>query len=167
MEKMLNDLCDCVDRQLKLYRNLLRLFQDERKALLASDLESLNQVIVDKERILQQIRREEVQRRRVVDDLARKLGVAAEALTISRLCDGLGDLPGAERIKQKGARLKALTEEIQIESERNRSLCLHALQFVGSSIKMLTNLTRPNQVYHATGRVQSGGQIGRMLSGAV
>lgn len=167
MEKMLNDLCDCVDRQLKLYRKLLDLFQDERKALLASDLECLNRVIVDKERMLQHIRREELRRRQVADDLALKLGVAAEALTITRLCDGLNDLPGAARVKKKGTRLKALVEEIQIESDRNRSLCLHALQFVGSSIKMLTNLIRPNQVYHATGRVQSGGQIGRMLSGAV
>jgi flagellar biosynthesis/type III secretory pathway chaperone len=167
MEKMLNDLCECVDRQLELYSSLLDLFKDERQALLASDLESLNRVIVDKERILQQIRREEVQRRQVADEVARKLGVAAEALTISRLGDALSGLPGADRIKQKGGRLKALTEEIQVESERNRSLCLHALQFVGSSIKMLTNLTRPNQVYHASGRVQNGGQIGRMLSGAV
>ena len=167
MEKLLNELRDCVDRQLKFYRNLLDLFHDERKALLASDLERLNRVIVDKERALQHIRREEVQRRQVAADLALKLGIEAEALTITRLCDGLSAMPGADGIKERGARLQALIDEIQVESERNRSLCLHALQFVSSSIKMLTNLTRPNQVYHASGRVQNGGQIGRMLSGAV
>ena len=164
---MLNDLCECVERQLELYRKLLDLFHDERKALLASDLESLNQVLVDKELLLQHVRREEVQRRRLADDLALELGVAPEKMTITRLCDGLPAGPGVALIQQKGAQLQGLIEEIQIASERNRSLCLHALQFVGNSIKMLTNLTRPNNVYHATGRVPNGGPIGRMLSGAV
>ena len=70
-------------------------------------------------------------------------------------------------IKRKRAQLQAVIDEIQVESGRNRSLCLQALQFVSGSIKMLSSLTRPNQVYHASGRVQNEGQIGRMLSGAV
>ena len=37
--------------------------------------------------------------------------------------------------------------------------------YVGN--KLLTTLSHPNQVYHASGRFQSEGRIGRMLSGAV
>lgn len=167
MEKNLNALCDCVDRQLKLYRNLLDLFHSERRAILASDLESLNQVIMDKETLLQLIRREEVRRRKVADALALALGIEAERFSITQLGERLSGVSGVAAIQKKGGQLQALIGEIQIESERNRSLCLHALQFVGSSIKMLTNLTRPNQVYHASGRIQNDGRIGRMLSGAV
>jgi flagellar biosynthesis/type III secretory pathway chaperone len=167
MEPLLNDLCDSIDRQLTLYRNLLDLFQDERKAILGSDLEALNRIVFDKERILQDIRRAEVQRRKIADTLAPRLGIEGEALTITRMGVELAGVSGTAAIKRKGAQLKALIDEIQIESERNRSLCLHALQFVSNSIKMLASLTRPNQVYRATGRVQNGAQIGRMLSGAV
>lgn len=164
---MLNHLSACVDRQLALYRKLLTLFHDERSAILASDLEELNRVVVDKETILQHIRREEVQRRQAADALASDLGLDAGALTLSQLALRLTDAPGAEELQERGTRLQSLLEEIQVESERNRSLCLHALQFVGRSIKLLSTLTHPNRVYHATGRVQNDGHIGRMLSGAV
>jgi flagellar biosynthesis/type III secretory pathway chaperone len=167
MDQLLNDLGDCMDRQLTLYRHLLDLFHGERKAILSSDLETLNQVLMDKETLLQQIRREEVQRRKVAGQLARQHGMAAGDLTITRLSTAFADHNGVTEVKKRGAELQALTDEIQIESERNRSLCLHALQFVSNSLKLLSTLTRPNQVYQASGRVQNGGPMGRMLSGTV
>ena len=166
MEILLKSLSECVDRQLNLYRKLLDLFHTERSAVLASDLEALNSVIMDKELLLQNIRQAELARREIADEMASRLGLEAGSLTISQLIEKV-DQPYASRIRSKGARLQALIDEIQVVSERNRSLCLQALQFVSGSIKLLTALSRPNQVYHATGRIQNGRPIGRMLSGAV
>lgn len=166
MEILLKSLSDCVDRQLTLYRKLLDLFHVERSAVLASDLEELNRVIMDKELLLQNIRQAEFTRRAIADEMAARLGLAAGSLTISQLVEKV-DQSHASGIKSKGARLQALIDEIQVASERNRSLCLQALQFVSGSIKLLTALSRPNQVYHATGRVQNERHIGRVLSGAV
>ena len=166
MDKFLNALGDCVDGQLNLYRKLLDLFHAERSAILASDLEELNRIIMDKEMLLQSIRNAEVARRTIADKLAAELGIDTGEMTISRLADMVPD-PQASRIQDKGARLKDLIGEIQVASERNRSLCLHALQFVSGSIKRLSALTRPNKVYHASGRIPNDKNIGRMLSGAV
>jgi len=166
MTDLLSRLEDGLDRQLILYRQLLDLFLIERDAIMASDLEALNRVVMDKETLLQTIRREELCRVEVGEALAAQLGMAPEELNISRICAKVNEAC-ASTIKRKRGKLQALLDEIQIESGRNRSLCLQALQFVSGSIKMLTNLTRPNQVYHATGRVHNEGQIGRMLSGAV
>lgn len=164
---MLNHLSDCIDRQQNLYRKLLDLLHEEQRAIMASDLEELNRVVVDKEMTLQHIRREEVERQKTAEALAATLGLDAGTLSITRLSELCTDRSCAASIKQKGARLQSLIGEIQIESERNRSLCLHALQFVGRSLKLLSGLTRPNQVYHASGRVQDSNPIGRVLSGAV
>jgi len=166
METLLNSLNDCIDRQLDLYRKLLDLFLIERHAILASELEDLNAVVMDKEGLLQKIRKEEHKRRQVCDDIAIQLGMASEPLTITRLSEKI-DEPHASDTKRRGKQLQTLIDEIQVESERNRSLCLQALQFVNGSIKLLTTLSHPNQVYHASGRFQSEGRIGRMLSGAV
>ena len=166
MEILLNRLNDCVDRQIHRYRKLLDLFIAERRAILASDLEALNAIVMDKEKLLQHIRGEELERRRVGDDIADQLGLDPERLTITRLSRRVAE-PQASEMKRQGAHLQELIEEIQIVSERNRSLCLQALQFVSGSIKMLSALAHPNQVYHASGRVQNEGQIGRMLSSAV
>ena len=166
METLLNSLNDCIDRQLNLYRKLLDLFLLERHAILASDHEELNTVVMDKEGLLQKIRKEELKRRQVCDDIADHLGMASEPLTLTRLSEQI-DEPYASETTRRGRRLQGLIDEIQVESERNRSLCLQALRFVNGSIKLLTTLSHPNQVYHASGRFQNEGRIGRMLSGAV
>jgi flagellar biosynthesis/type III secretory pathway chaperone len=166
METLLKSLNDCIDRQLNLYRKLLDLFLVERHAILSSKLEELNAVVMDKEGLLQKIRNEELKRRQVCDDIAERLGMASGPLTITRLSEQI-DAPCAAETIHRGKQLQSLIDEIQVESERNRSLCLQALQFVNGSIKLLTTLSHPNQVYHASGRFQSEGRIGRMLSGAV
>lgn len=166
MEILLKRLNDCVGRQIHRYRKLLDLFVAERQAILASDLEALNAIVMDKEKLLQHIRREELERRRVGDDIADQLGLDPERLTITGLSRRVAE-PQASEMKRQGVHLQELIEEIQIASERNRSLCLQALQFVSGSIKMLSALAHPNQVYHASGRVQNEGQIGQMLSSAV
>ncbi len=166
MDKLLNHLCGCIDRQQHLYRQLLDQFAAERDAILASDLESLNGTVVEKEKLLQHIRREELERKQVGDSIAEKLGIDPQKLTITLLSCRIEE-PFASGLKRRGAQLQDLIDGIQVESERNRSLCLQALQFVNGSIKMLTTLAHPNQVYHASGRVHNEGKIGRMLSSAV
>ena len=166
MENELNHLSSCIDRQLTLYRKLLDLFLAERRAILDSELEALNKTVMEKEMLLQKIAKEELRRRQSSEKVAAVLGLESSALTITQLSQNILE-PYASDIKRKGVRLQSLIDEIQIESGRNRSLCLQALQFVNGSLKMLTTLTRPNQVYHASGRVQNAGQVGRMLSGAV
>lgn len=166
MDTLLNHLNDCIERQQNLYRELLDLFIEERHAILESDLKALNKVVMDKEMVLQNLRHEEFKRRQTGDRIAAQLGLETETLTITQLSGRVRE-PYASEIKRRGARLQSLIDEIQVESERNRSLCLQALQFVSGSIKLLTTLTHPNQVYHASGRVQNGAHVGRMLSGAV
>lgn len=166
MEKLLNVLSDCVDRQLNLYRKLLDLFSAERSAVLASDLEELNRVLTDKELLLQHIRHAEHLRRQTAQEMAALLRIDETSLTISQLSERV-DEPYASKIKDKGTCLQALIDEIQVASDRNRSLCLQALQFVSGSIKLLTMLSRPDTVYRATGRIHNDRHIGRMLSGAV
>lgn len=166
MNNLLQRLNDCLDRQIHRYGELLDLFIAERGALLTSDLEALNAIITEKEKLLQNIRREELERQRVGDDIAGQLELDPEDLSITRLSRRVAE-PQASQILKRGSLLQKLIEEIQTESERNRSLCLQALQFVNGSIKMLSTLAYPNRLYHPSGRVQNDGQIGRMLSSAV
>ena len=49
METLLKSLNECIDRQLNLYRKLLDLFLTERHAILASELEELNAVVMERE----------------------------------------------------------------------------------------------------------------------
>lgn len=166
MESLLDYLKQCIQRQQQLYQTLLDLFTAERSAILVSDVERLNRIVADKERVLQDVGAVEIQRRHTTKQLADRLHEDSGAMTLSRLCALIED-PMATRLEQAGRELQILVEAIQTESERNRSLCLHALQFVNGSIRMITNLIDPELVYRPTGRMGNDRPIGRMLSGAV
>ncbi len=166
MNALLNQLKHCIQRQQQLYDRLLDLFTRERSAILNSDVDRLNRIVADKERTLQDIGRVEVQRRHATEALATHLRQDPGTMSISLLCAQIEE-PWATELETAGRDLKALVEAIQTESERNRSLCLHALQFVNGSIRMITNLIDPELVYHPTGKMGHERPVGRVLSGAV
>jgi hypothetical protein len=166
MESLLACLKQCIQRQQQLYQTLQDLFTAERSAILVSDVDRLNRIVADKERVLEAIGAVEIQRRQTTEQLAHQLQQDAKGMTLSRLC-ALIEEPMATRLEQAGRDLQALIEAIQMESEHNRSLCLHALQFVNGSIRMVTNLIDPDLVYYPNGKMGNDRPVGRMLSGAV
>jgi hypothetical protein len=166
MQSFLKQLDHCIQRQQHLYQALKDLFIAERSAILISDVERLNRIVVDKERVLKDIGAVEVQRHHNMQQLATCLEEDAAALTLARLC-GLIEEPMATMLKRAGRDLQNLVEAIQTESERNRSLCLQALQFINGSIQMITNLIDPQCVYQSSGKMGNERPVGRMLSGAV
>ncbi len=166
MESLLKELKECILQQQRMYQSLLDLFTAERSAILISDVERLNRIVGDKERVLQDIGKVEVRRRHTTEQLAQRLHAAGQIMTLSRLC-GLIPEPWATELASAGRELKSLVAAIQTASERNRSLCLHALQFVNGSIRMITNLIDPELVYHPSGKMGHERPVGRMLSGAV
>jgi len=167
METLAHELVQCINRQRQLYQRLLDLFFDERTALLASDLEALNTVIGAKENLLQDIRKVEVQRQKTAGQLATQLGVVDDQKLSIAALSGRMEQSAAHRLKQAGEELQRLVASIQVESDRNRSLCLHALQFINGSLKLLTNLVCPETVYRPSGRMGVDRSSGRVLSGAV
>jgi flagellar biosynthesis/type III secretory pathway chaperone len=166
MDDLMNRLMLCLHRQYDLYGKLLELFARERQAVLKSDLDGLQEVIRLKERLLQEIRRVEVERHGILEELGRELSVDCEALTLSRLAQMSAE-PFASRLAEFGPEFQGLVQTIQEESSRNRSLCLQALQFVNGSIKLLSSLVAAGPIYRRTGKVRLEGQVGRMLSEAV
>ena len=166
MQSVLKQLSHCIQRQQYLYQALNDLFVDERSAILVSDVERLNRIVADKERVLKDIGVAEVQRRQYMKQLATFLHEDPAELTLSRLCARI-ELPTATTLKRAGRDLQRLMDAIQAESERNRSLCLQALQFINGSIQMIANLIEPQFVYQPTGKIGNDRPVGRMLSGAV
>ena len=166
METLFRELRHSIHRQQRMYQTLLDLFTAERSAILISDVERLNRIVGDKERVLQDIGAAEVRRRQATAQLAQRLQADKTTMSLSRLC-GLIEEPWATELASAGRELKTLIASIQTASERNRSLCLHALQFVNGSIRMMTNLIDPELVYHSTGKMGHDRPVGRMLSGAV
>ena len=166
MQTVLKQLNHCIQRQQHLYQALKDLFVDERSAILVSDVERLNRIVADKERVLKDIGVVEDQRRQNMKALATCLHEDPTELTLSRLCARIEE-PMATTLKHAGRDLQSLVDAIQAESERNRSLCLQALQFINGSIQMIANLIEPQFVYQPTGKIGNDRPVGRMLSGAV
>jgi len=166
MDQLLDQLMTCLHRQYDLYGELLDQFARERQAVLQSDLNGLQEVLQTKERLLQAIRRVELERHGVLERLAGELAIDPAALTLSRLAQVSAE-PFASRLTRFGSEFQGLVQTIQDESNRNRSLCLQALQFVNGSIRLLSSLVAAGPVYRRSGKVGLEDRVGRVLSGAV
>ncbi len=165
MENSLEELIRVIGRQVEGYRSLVDLFDAERDAIVQADIDQLNAVIQEKEEALENIRLLERRRIETLDEVARRLELRTEDLTIRRLAKAV-PLPFGDRLNRIADESGMVFERVQAASETNRRLCLQALAFVNGSIRLLGQLTAPGHVYRSSGHLPLDGSAGRILSGA-
>ena len=149
-----------------LYRELLELLNQERKAAVHRDLVQLQQVGRIKEELMDRVRRLEGQRRQALLKLAARLAVPAESVTLNALVQRL-DEPHSRRLSRVRAELATVVQAVQVAIAHNRALLAHSIDLLKGSYQLLNRLTADGPVYARTGSVFSNGSGGRIFSGQV
>lgn len=166
MDRLLNQFLGVLEGEADLYGSLLQILQREKKAVIGSALDELNETSKEKENILLKIRILEEQRLRILDRLANSLGYSPQDLTLTKL-SRLVNEPYSKRLKDCHSNFLALMQSIKEVNQSNRALLMHSLDLVRGSLSLMDTLMVSNPVYYRTGTVQSGGRSGRVLSGKV
>ena len=166
MELLLNKLAGLLEGETEFYRSLLSVLQEEKEALIDSELKVLNEANKEKENLLLKIRILEEQRLRTLEDLSDELGYPPQDLTLARLSQ-LVDTPYSERFKECHSNLCSLTQSIKEINHSNRSLLMHSVELVKGSLALLNNLIASNSVYYSTGEFKAGKRAGNILSGRI
>ena len=166
MEILLNELLELLEDEIEIFRSLLPVFKKEKEAVLASDLNELNKILAEKEKLLFHMRSLEKKRTHVMNKLAESLEVLPDELTLTKLAQSVKE-PYSIHLKNCGLQLLKLTQNISHANTGNKSIFAHSLNFVKSALTLLQNIIAPGQVYHRTGKVQSGNQGGKVLSGEI
>ena len=129
-------------------------------------LKESNEAGKEKANLLLKIQILEEQRQRTLKKLADSIGCPLHGLTLSRLSQ-LSKEPYSTRLKDCRSNLLALTQNIQKVNDSNKSLVMHSLKLIGSSLSLLDNLITPIPVYCRTGKAQINDQGGRVLSAQI
>ena len=166
MEILLNELLELLEDELKTFRSLLPVFKKEKEAVLDSDLNKLNKALAEKEKLLFNMRFLEKKRTHVMNKLAESLEFLPDELTLTKLAQAVKE-PESIRLKNCSLELLRLTQNISHANTENKSMFAHSLNFVKGALTLLQNIIAPGQVYQRTGKVQSGNQGGKVLSGEI
>ena len=163
---LLSKLSGILEQETDLYRALLAAIEDEKRAVIASNLVQLNETTKVKENLLLKLRILDEQRSNILRELAEALGETQESLSLRKLSQ-MVEAPHALRLERCRTRLISLIANIQAANHRNRDLFAHSLELVKGSMNLLNNLMASSPVYYRTGDIQHRGQTGKILHGEV
>ncbi|MDY6880764.1 MAG: flagellar protein FlgN [Desulfatiglans sp.] len=166
MDLLLDRLLDILAKEKDLYERLLVALKNEKRAVVDSRLDSLNEATKEKENLLLKIRILEEQRSSNLARLAQRLGESPEDLTLTRLSQLLEE-PYAAQVADASSEFSTLIQRIHDINKNNKALIQHSLELVRGSLTLLNDLVPSSPVYHKTGRLQAGSYSGKVLSGSI
>jgi flagellar biosynthesis/type III secretory pathway chaperone len=155
-----------LEQQTELYRMLLSVIDDEKNAVIAANLDKLNEAGKSKENLLLKLRILEEQRKHVLDELARHLKQPMETLTLAKLSELVGP-PHAHRLADCRSMLLELIGKIRQANADNRDLFAHSLNLVRASVNLISSLTSSSPVYFRTGNIHCRDHTGKILHGEI
>ena len=163
---LLNELAGLLEQETELYQALLEAIGNEKQAVIAANLEKLNETTKAKENLLLKLRILDEQRSHLLRKLADLLGQPADDLTLKNLSQMVA-APHATRLKRCRTKLLSLIGKIQTANSQNRALFSHSIELVKGSMNLLHNLMTSSPVYFRTGDLQQHEQTGKILHGEV
>ena len=161
-----DDFLNLLNGEAALYRELLSVLEDERNAIIRSNVGELGKTGKEKEKLLHKIRTIDEQRQIMIKDLAQSLRCSHHGLTITKLAE-LVETPYAVRFKRLCSNLLPLAKTVRDVNDGNKALLRHSVELVRSSFAFLNSLITANAVYHRSGKMEQYHQSGKVLRGSV
>ncbi|MBT8366056.1 MAG: flagellar protein FlgN [Deltaproteobacteria bacterium] len=158
----LDQLLGLLEQQSGHYRSLLVFMEHEKNAALSSDLNALNEVGVEKEKILVECQDLEEKRLQLVTDLAKSLGYAGGELNLKMISQLVAE-PYAGRFRRTSTELLTVLSQLQEANQRNKQLFMHSLDLLRGSFNLLSELQASNTIYYRTGNIQNCKSTGKCV----
>jgi len=162
MEPMLEQLLELLKQESGLYRSLLPVIDAEKEAAIRSELNALNAVRFEKEKILAELYKTGERRQWLVADLAEKLGYAEQNPTLKEIADRVGE-PFAGRLRLASSDFLSVLTQLQAANQRNRQLFEHSLALLRGSFNLLSELMTSDTVYYRNGNIQGANATGKCV----
>ncbi len=166
MNILINDFIKLLEDEKKLYEKLALILQQEKRAVIDSDLDALNENSKQKENLVLKIRIMGEQRLDMIGRLSGLLNYSPRELTLTKLAQ-LVDEPYSTRLNEYHSNYLSIIQGIQELNQSNKELFSHSVELIRGSINLLSNLLPSTPVYHRTGKVKSDGKRGAVISDQV
>ena len=166
MDVLLKKLTGLLEGEIELLESLLMILQEEKGAMLDSNMDTLNQARKEKENLILKIRILEEQRMHLMERIADSFQSPDRFLTLAKLSQ-MVENSYSERLDRCRSSIRALTQSIDDLNNTNRGLIKHSLDLIRGSLSLFDKLTVPHPTYYRTGEIMRKNQTGKVLSGMV
>lgn len=152
--RLYNELVDCLENLVKVYRSLLDVVRREKEILVASKLDELNENNKSKDAMLIRIRSLENQRLKHAADLAKAVGADTEAprlLDIANHCEAKWQ----DRLRNLHSVLDLLVRRVADVNKQNEELVQAALNNITGAMEAIRDGLKPKSTYGPKGHLAS------------
>jgi flagellar biosynthesis/type III secretory pathway chaperone len=155
VDSLYNELVECLDGLIKVYRNLLDVVRREKEILVASKLDELNENNKTKDAMLIRIRSLENARMKCARDLAQAVGGDIEQPRLLDIATRVNH-EKAQRLRNLHSALELLVKRVAEVNKQNEELVQAALKNITGAMDAIRDGLQPKATYARQGSLAHG-----------
>lgn len=157
MNELLKELIDILNKELKIYNELLKLSKDKTDIIIKGKVSELENIVKNEQTLILKLGGMENKREGIIEGIAGKLDISSMELNISELVKKIEPSKAFE-LKQYQANFTGLLSELKEINDLNSKLVKNSLEFIDFSINMMTESANTGNNYGINGQVNNGGK---------
>ena len=138
MASLIEDLMETLDREEKLYANLIPIQEEKIRAIVANDLDALSHLSTSEQKLVDEVGNLENKRIQVTEDIATVLGKVPGTMNLEQIIQVLGKQPAEHKQLQiLHDRLRRTIARLQELNAQNKELLTQALEMVEYNMNVI------------------------------
>ncbi|MGN1205441.1 MAG: flagellar protein FlgN [Eubacterium sp.] len=138
MASLMEELIDTLDKEDRLYADLIPIQEEKIRAIIANDLDSLSRLQSQEQVLVDQVGNLENKRLQVTADIATVLGMKPDEMNLEKLVNKLNNQPKEkETLEKLHDRLKRTMGRLQELNLQNKKLLTEALEMVEFNMNVI------------------------------
>ena len=138
MASLIEELIDTLDREEKIYANLIPVQEEKIRAIVANDLNSLNHLSTNEQKLIDEVGNLEKKRVRVTEDIATVLGKTPGTMNLEKIIGVLSKQPEEQkRLQILHDRLRDTMSRLKELNIQNKQLLTQALEMVEFNMNVI------------------------------
>jgi Mg2+ and Co2+ transporter CorA len=157
MEKLLTDILGSLEQEKEIYKELIDLSTRKTDIILKKKVDVLDKLVDLEQELIEHINKLELDRQKLVEELAKIKNVEANTVTLSTLIEwSEGDLRlKFENIQEEFIRIIDRQKHL---NEINAKLIRSNLEYIDFALSLITGEGASGGIYEKEGKVSKGGQ---------
>ena len=134
---MYERLIELLQNQSVLYSELLESAQQKKGYIIKNDIESISKVTSRENTLIGKLRQAERERQAQAADIAKRLHISSDGLTLAILISRVNNSSIQERLECLRMQLRSAMDDLKALNDQNRALINQSLEYIDFTVNLL------------------------------
>ena len=162
-DALLIELIEVINEEVRTFHSLLTSLQNEQRVLVEDDLAGIEEIVAEQQQLAVYAHQIEARRIQMVDELALRLDLQSDNVSLSRLVEVL-EGPHSDELANMREQLLELNSQIRSTSENNAFLIRQSLRYTERCLDIITGQQVQRGVYGQFGKARRGARQRSVLN---